>query len=107
MFLAGDAAHTLSPATGQGMNCGMQDAANLAWKLALVHKQQGRPPILLDSYASERCPAADALLNVTNPATPHVQELSMLCTPLRLGSATTCYASSRRSGSFSAESRAA
>jgi 2-polyprenyl-6-methoxyphenol hydroxylase-like FAD-dependent oxidoreductase len=84
VFLAGDAAHTLSPATGQGMNCGMQDAANLAWKLALVHKQQGRP-ILLDSYAIERCPAADALLNVTNPAMPHVQELSMLCTPLAPG----------------------
>ena len=36
IFLAGDAAHVHSPAGGQGMNTGMQDACNLAWKLALV-----------------------------------------------------------------------
>ena len=38
MFLAGDAAHIHSPAGGQGMNTGIQDAHNLAWKLALVEK---------------------------------------------------------------------
>jgi 2-polyprenyl-6-methoxyphenol hydroxylase-like FAD-dependent oxidoreductase len=55
VFLAGDAAHIHSPAGGQGMNTGMQDAFNLAWKLALV--QQGRAkPLLLDTYQSERHP---------------------------------------------------
>ena len=52
-FLAGDAAHVHSPAGGQGMNTGMQDAVNLAWKLALA---QGRDDCeqLLDSYHEER-----------------------------------------------------
>src|SRR5690606_35849311 len=53
VFLAGDAAHIHSPAGGQGMNTGMQDAFNLACKLASVH--QGRAPsTLLDSYSIER-----------------------------------------------------
>ncbi|MEU4495397.1 FAD-dependent monooxygenase [Streptomyces sp. NPDC023998] len=55
VFLAGDAAHVHSPAGGQGMNTGLQDAANLSWKLASV--LQGRAPdpeALLDSYQSER-----------------------------------------------------
>ncbi|MBX3027192.1 FAD-dependent monooxygenase [bacterium] len=55
VFLAGDAAHIHSPAGGQGMNTGMQDAFNLAWKLALT--LQGRAkPALLDSYDAERHP---------------------------------------------------
>jgi 2-polyprenyl-6-methoxyphenol hydroxylase-like FAD-dependent oxidoreductase len=53
VLLAGDAAHIHSPAGGQGMNTGMQDAWNLAWKLALV--ESGRAPVvLLDSYSPER-----------------------------------------------------
>jgi len=52
-FLAGDAAHIHSPAGGQGMNTGMQDAWNLAWKLAQVHHGRARPE-LLDSYNAER-----------------------------------------------------
>jgi 2-polyprenyl-6-methoxyphenol hydroxylase-like FAD-dependent oxidoreductase len=52
-FLAGDAAHIHSPAGGQGMNTGMQDACNLAWKLALVLRNQA-PASLLDSYNVER-----------------------------------------------------
>lgn len=55
VFLAGDAAHTHSTAGGQGMNCCMQDAYNLAWKLALVIKGQATPT-LLDTYESERKP---------------------------------------------------
>ena len=52
VFVAGDAAHIHSPAGGQGMNTGLQDAANLAWKLALVLK--GRAPSrLLDTYNSD------------------------------------------------------
>ncbi len=56
VFLAGDAAHVHSPAGGQGMNTGMQDAINLAWKLAL--RCHGTTPneALLDSYEAERHP---------------------------------------------------
>jgi hypothetical protein len=57
VLLAGDAAHICTPAEGHGMNCGMQDAFNLAWKLALVCR--GADPILLDSYEIERRPAAE------------------------------------------------
>jgi 2-polyprenyl-6-methoxyphenol hydroxylase-like FAD-dependent oxidoreductase len=52
-FLCGDAAHVHSPAGGQGMNTGMQDAFNLAWKLALVSKGQAADA-LLDSFSPER-----------------------------------------------------
>jgi 2-polyprenyl-6-methoxyphenol hydroxylase-like FAD-dependent oxidoreductase len=56
VFLAGDAAHVHSPAGGQGMNTGMQDAINLAWKLALVCRGLSTAPVFLDSYESERKP---------------------------------------------------
>ncbi len=55
IFLVGDAAHIHSPAGGQGMNLGIQDAFNLAWKLALVIKGKSNQ-LLLDSYQSERQP---------------------------------------------------
>ena len=54
VFLAGDAAHIHSPAGGQGMNTGMQDACNLAWKLALVHRGLAVSEPLLNSYSTER-----------------------------------------------------
>lgn len=60
VFLAGDAAHVCSPAEGHGMNCGLHDAANLAWKLALVH-QGAAAPALLDSYGQERRPVAQQI----------------------------------------------
>jgi 2-polyprenyl-6-methoxyphenol hydroxylase-like FAD-dependent oxidoreductase len=53
VFLAGDAAHVHSPAGGQGMNTGLQDAANLGWKLAAVLRGRA-PDDLLDSYETER-----------------------------------------------------
>lgn len=56
VFLAGDAAHIHSPAGGQGMNTGMQDAINLAWKLALVIRGLASAPALLESYDLERRP---------------------------------------------------
>jgi 2-polyprenyl-6-methoxyphenol hydroxylase-like FAD-dependent oxidoreductase len=56
VFLAGDAAHTMPPTGGFGGNTGIQDAHNLAWKLALVIKGQA-DPVLLDSYDAERQPA--------------------------------------------------
>lgn len=60
VFLAGDSAHLCSPAEGHGMNCGLQDAFNLAWKLALVHHGFA-DPTLLDSYQAERRPIAEAI----------------------------------------------
>ena len=57
VFLCGDAAHVHSPAGGQGMNTGIQDAANIAWKLALVlggYADEGAAGALLDSYEAER-----------------------------------------------------
>jgi 2-polyprenyl-6-methoxyphenol hydroxylase-like FAD-dependent oxidoreductase len=61
VFLAGDAAHIHSPAGGQGMNTGMQDAFNLAWKLAMVVHGAARPS-LLDSYSVERSAVGDRVL---------------------------------------------
>jgi 2-polyprenyl-6-methoxyphenol hydroxylase-like FAD-dependent oxidoreductase len=76
IFLAGDAAHLCSPGEGHGMNCGLQDAFNLAWKLALVHQGTAHET-LLDSYEIERRPAAEVVmksgddmenrLNMTDP----------------------------------------
>src|SRR6202012_2297910 len=63
-FLIGDAAHIHSPVGGQGMNTGLQDAYNLAWKLAGAINGQIKATIL-DSYAAERTPVAKALLNST------------------------------------------
>jgi 2-polyprenyl-6-methoxyphenol hydroxylase-like FAD-dependent oxidoreductase len=60
-FLCGDAAHVHSPAGGQGMNTGMQDAFNLAWKLAMIAKGRGTES-LLDSYSPERSYVGDQVL---------------------------------------------
>ena len=65
LFLAGDAAHAWSPATGQGMNAAIQDAANLGWKLAFAAAGPGGDP-LLRSYDRERRPVARQLLALTN-----------------------------------------
>ncbi|MEL6535914.1 MAG: FAD-dependent monooxygenase [Bacteroidota bacterium] len=65
IFLAGDAAHIHSPAGGQGMNTGLQDAHNLGWKLAYVLQGQATPA-LLDTYNEERLPYAQALVNSTD-----------------------------------------
>ncbi|HEX3384853.1 MAG TPA: FAD-dependent monooxygenase [Mucilaginibacter sp.] len=64
-FLIGDAAHIHSPVGGQGMNTGLQDAYNLAWKLAGVINGQINPDIL-NSYAIERMPVARRLLDTTD-----------------------------------------
>jgi 2-polyprenyl-6-methoxyphenol hydroxylase-like FAD-dependent oxidoreductase len=64
-FLAGDAAHIHSPVGAQGMNTGLQDAYNLAWKLAFVISGQALPD-LLDTYNEERIPIARSLVWTTD-----------------------------------------
>ncbi|KAI9242256.1 MAG: FAD binding domain-containing protein [Podila humilis] len=65
IFLAGDAAHVHSPAGGQGMNTGLQDAHNLAWKLALVLNHLA-PASILQSYQEERQPMADRAIALSS-----------------------------------------
>jgi 2-polyprenyl-6-methoxyphenol hydroxylase-like FAD-dependent oxidoreductase len=67
VFLAGDAAHVHSPAGGLGMNTGLQDAANLGWKLAAAVRGRagGDPDELLDSYHAERHPAGRLALRIS------------------------------------------
>jgi 2-polyprenyl-6-methoxyphenol hydroxylase-like FAD-dependent oxidoreductase len=64
VFLAGDAAHVHSPAGGQGMNTGLQDAANLSWKLAAVARGWADDS-LLDSYHAERYPVGRMVLRMS------------------------------------------
>jgi 2-polyprenyl-6-methoxyphenol hydroxylase-like FAD-dependent oxidoreductase len=86
IFLCGDAAHVHSPAGGQGMNTGMQDAFNLAWKLALVRRGHA-VPTLLDSYSPERGAIGDQVLRnagimtkvaiLRNPILQEIRNLSV------------------------------
>jgi 2-polyprenyl-6-methoxyphenol hydroxylase-like FAD-dependent oxidoreductase len=66
-FLAGDAAHIHPPTGGQGMNTGIQDAYNLAWKMALVLKGNASPK-LLDTYEAERRPVGADVVARTRTA---------------------------------------
>jgi 2-polyprenyl-6-methoxyphenol hydroxylase-like FAD-dependent oxidoreductase len=68
VFVAGDAAHIHSPAGGQGIATGIQDAANLAWKLA-AFLREGAPDSLLDTYEEERKPIAREVLHRTSAVT--------------------------------------
>lgn len=65
IFFVGDAAHTLSPSGGFGMNTGIADAADLGWKLAAALAGWAGPD-LLDSYENERMPVAEASLEQSN-----------------------------------------
>ncbi|HXV79568.1 MAG TPA: FAD-dependent monooxygenase [Candidatus Binatia bacterium] len=80
VFLAGDAAHVQSPAGGQGMNTGLQDAYNLGWKLGLVLTGSA-PATLLDSYHTERHRAGRDML-VLNEYLYHVEMEHQLDWPL-------------------------
>jgi 2-polyprenyl-6-methoxyphenol hydroxylase-like FAD-dependent oxidoreductase len=71
-FLAGDAAHVYSPAGGQGMTTGIQDAYNLGWKMAAV--LAGAPLSLLDSYEGERRPVAQHALTRSSQRWQRVNE---------------------------------
>ena len=68
VFLAGDAAHIHSPAGGQGMNTGIQDALNLSWKLDLVLKGRAKPD-LLETYNIEREPIGHDVVEMTDHLT--------------------------------------
>ncbi|OIJ85816.1 FAD-dependent oxidoreductase [Streptomyces sp. MUSC 14] len=82
VFLAGDAAHVHSPAGGMGMNTGLQDAANLGWKLAAVlHGRAG--DALLDSYHAERHPVGRMVLRVSHALLTAVTTGSPLIRALR------------------------
>lgn len=82
-FLAGDAAHIHSPVGAQGMNTGLQDAYNLAWKLALV--TQGKAPeTLLDTYHEERITIARSLVRTTDRAFSYVTSQSRVIKVLRM-----------------------
>ena len=70
-FIAGDAAHIHPPTGGQGMNTGIQDAYNLAWKLALV-ASGAAPETLLDSYEAERRPVGAEVVARTRTASVHL-----------------------------------
>lgn len=65
VFLAGDSAHIHSPAGGQGMNTGIQDAFNLAWKLSLKIQNPGFEKVLA-SYSPERHPVGERVLKTTD-----------------------------------------
>jgi hypothetical protein len=80
VFLVGDAAHVHSPAGAQGMNTGIQDAANLGWKLGLL--MRGGPDSLLDTYEVERRPIARQVVRLTGLA--YALEVSDFA-PLRWG----------------------
>jgi len=80
-FLVGDAAHVHSPAGGQGMNTGMQDAFNLAWKLAMVCHHEALPGRLLDSYSAERSAVGKKVLADAG----HLTALATLRNPLAQG----------------------
>lgn len=69
VFLAGDAAHVHSPAGGQGMNTGMQDAFNLGWKLAAAVAGTTGFEVVLDSYHDERHPVAAHVIKETTVMT--------------------------------------
>jgi 2-polyprenyl-6-methoxyphenol hydroxylase-like FAD-dependent oxidoreductase len=81
VLLAGDAAHIHSPAGAQGMNLGIQDAYNLAWKLSLVVRGAGRPG-LLDSYEAERHPVAATVVRTTDLGTRGMFRMLSLRAPI-------------------------
>jgi 2-polyprenyl-6-methoxyphenol hydroxylase-like FAD-dependent oxidoreductase len=82
-FLLGDAAHIHSPVGGQGMNTGIGDAVNLAWKLAAVVRGRSTPAIL-DTYEPERIAFARRLVATTDQAFTGVTSSSALARALRL-----------------------
>ena len=77
ILFAGDAAHVHSPAGGQGMNTGIQDATNLAWKIALI-ELGGAGPSLVETYQQERHPVGATVLKTTG----RMLKATMISNPL-------------------------
>jgi DNA-binding NtrC family response regulator len=114
LLLGGDSAHIHSPAGAQGMNTGIQDMVNLAWKLALVLKGQA-PATLLDTYEQERLPVIRDVLAHTDGLTnviasekqfgPWTQEAEMAQDAIatRMGQLATGYRDSPLSATYSHE----
>jgi 2-polyprenyl-6-methoxyphenol hydroxylase-like FAD-dependent oxidoreductase len=82
MFIAGDAAHIHSPFGGQGMNTGLQDVWNLAWKLDLAVRGRGNER-LLESYTAERRPVIKGVIETTHRLTRVMGTPSKLAQALR------------------------
>lgn len=82
MFIAGDAAHLHSPFGGQGMNTGLHDAWNLAWKLELYLRGRGNEA-LLDSYSAERLPVIRSVVEMTDLMTRGLGTTSRLAQVVR------------------------
>ncbi|TPG05882.1 monooxygenase [Rhodanobacter glycinis] len=82
MFVAGDAAHIHSPFGGQGMNTGLQDVWNLAWKLDLILHGHGNER-LLDSYGAERLPVIKSVVGMTDLLTKAMGTPSKFAQALR------------------------
>jgi 2-polyprenyl-6-methoxyphenol hydroxylase-like FAD-dependent oxidoreductase len=70
IFLLGDASHFHSPAGGQGMNTGMQDAFNLGWKLKMLTSGRGDEESIAESYFEERHPVAEKVVRDTSAPLP-------------------------------------
>lgn len=82
VFLVGDAAHVHSPAGGLGMNIGIQDSANLAWKLSFA-LESDESIALLDSYESEMRPVSAKAIKVSGDIVRAAKRQSMIPAPLR------------------------
>ena len=89
VFLAGDAAHLTPPFAGQGMNSGVRDATNLAWKLAAVVRGD-MAPSLLSTYAQERKPHAWSLIRMAVRIGTFMQPKSVLAAMLTQGALKLC-----------------
>ncbi len=75
--LVGDAYHLFSPLGAQGLNAGLQDAFNLAWKLAYIEKDWGNPALLVTSYREEREAIAKLIATVTSKTTKYITATSL------------------------------
>lgn len=82
IFIAGDAAHIHSPFGGQGMNTGLQDAWNLAWKLDLAVRGRASKQ-LLESYTAERLPVIKGVIETTHRLTRAMGTTSKLAQAVR------------------------
>ncbi|MDF3843519.1 bifunctional 3-(3-hydroxy-phenyl)propionate/3-hydroxycinnamic acid hydroxylase [Pseudomonas citronellolis] len=82
VLLAGDAAHLMPPFAGQGLNAGIRDAANLAWKIA-AHVRGQASEALIDSYQAERRPHAEQMVRLSHRIGKVVMSTHPLLTTLR------------------------